>query len=101
MSGDSFGYLYCASLLDSRADDLRAMSAAIAELPDGEIAAKRTLSLVETVEAAQRELADVWLAVEWWQSNDWSRERAAQAIAKYNRTGERTAAAATDGADHG
>jgi hypothetical protein len=41
------------------------------------------LQVVDAIEARIRALADVWHAVEWWHSLDWSRDQAMEAIARY------------------
>ena len=93
MSGGSYNYL-CTALdledLHSRRHDLDDMAKRLAELGYAQDAARETEELLlllrqwETRAGVRmRRLADVWKAVEWWDSNDSSETRVHEALAKY------------------
>lgn len=94
MSGGSFNYL-CDVWHDGLAErrsDLQAMAETIDTYPDGAVAAAATaeflrgLDLLEASVQRHRDagLNDVWRAVEWHQSSDWSVEQVAEVLAVYN-----------------
>lgn len=92
MSGGSYDYLYCKEaeqLFDSPAQ-LHFMAERLGGLGWADDAAKDAfdlLAIVTTqlvrVEAAQRRLADVFYAVEWWDSGDSGEDQVRRALAKY------------------
>jgi len=95
MSGGSYNYLglICyddlADLL-GKESDLKEMAERLAELGYAEDAARETEELLAMLrqwkiraEVRVRRLADVWHAVEWWDSRDWSEERVREALEKY------------------
>jgi len=94
MSGGSYNYL--ASMYDDLADllgketDLQDMADRLAGLGWAEDAARETEELLVMLrqwkiraEVRVRRLFDVWHAVEWWDSGDWSEERVREVLAKY------------------
>lgn len=95
MSGGSFDYLcYKApgEIVD-RTDQLERMADMLAAEFPGSRAAEDTRLLLEHVRLLWKSLhsgplgdlqSNVWHAIEWWQSCDTSRERAAEAVAKYD-----------------
>lgn len=83
MSGGSFNYLYCATLLD-RQGDLEAMAQTLAAFPGGQRAAAMTQAIVDDTQRAERALSDVWHAVEWWQSCDYGPEQVAEELSAFN-----------------
>lgn len=93
MSGGSFDYLYLKEVaeLPSRATDVEHMAQVLVELGAHDAAAE-TLDLLAIVRYAlvraavhTRRLSDVWHAVEWWKSGDYSKEQALEAIEKYRK----------------
>ncbi|WP_030757260.1 hypothetical protein [Streptomyces sp. NRRL F-5135] len=93
MSGGSYNYA-CAALnledLVGKRGDLREMADRLAGLGYAEDAAKETEELLVLLnqwsvraEVRLNRLADVWHAVEWWDSNDSSETRVHEALAKY------------------
>lgn len=93
MSGGSYNYLYTAQDLEdlrSRRYDLEEMAARLAGLGYAQDAARETEELLllyrqwETrASVRMRRLADVWHAVEWWDSNDSGEGEVRQALANY------------------
>jgi hypothetical protein len=92
MSGGSYDYLYGKdpySILEAQ-DDLERMSNRLAGLGYAEDAAKETEEFVLIIRqflnragARIDRLAQVWKAVEWWDSCDWGEEETKKALAKY------------------
>lgn len=94
MSGGSFNYLChkdVGGVLGEGREDLRGMAGALAALGhDAKDVAERTAALLTKADEMQAEieaLADVWQAVEWWQSCDYSREQVFIAIGRYRERG--------------
>ncbi|MEV6854706.1 hypothetical protein AB0M89_12965 [Streptomyces microflavus] len=93
MSGGSYNYLYAAADLEdlqARRFDLEEMAQRLAGLGYAQDAARETEELLvlyrqwETRAAVRvRRLADVWHAVEWWDSNDSSETSVHEALTKY------------------
>lgn len=93
MSGGSYNYLFTAQDLEdlqAHRHDLEEMASRLAELGYAQDAARETEELLvlyrqwETRAAVRmRRLADVWHAVEWWDSNDSSEDAVREALAKY------------------
>lgn len=92
MSGGAFDYLYCkeAEQLFGSPSQLQEMADRLAGLPYAADAAKDAYDLLAIVtsqlvrvEAAQRRLADVFYAVEWWDSGDSGEDAVRKALAKY------------------
>ena len=93
MSGGSYEYL-CHSWdlgdLLAKRGELERMSARLAGLGWAEDAARETEELLVMLRQWQiraetriGRLRDVWKAVEWWDSCDWSEDRVRQALAAY------------------
>lgn len=57
------------------------------EFPDtsADVDTRALLAEIEGLEERVRRLGEVWGAFEYWKSNDYSREQAASAVAKYQR----------------
>ncbi|WP_329521188.1 hypothetical protein [Spirillospora sp. NBC_01491] len=97
MSGGSYNYLCWVThhhpLLEKLATmrgDLDDMSTRLAELgyaPDAAAETEELLLLLRQWEnraqARVNRLADVWKAVEWWDSCDWGEDRVHEALAAY------------------
>lgn len=94
MSGGSYNYLYVwANDFDelmSRRGNLKEMSERLSGLPyakDAALETERILAMIERVEvqveARAEALADVWHAVEWWDSCDSGEDGVKKALAKY------------------
>ena len=89
MSGGSYNYLCDKARWGEVVDipaDLDEMAERLAGLPYAAKAAADTAAVIETLRTAQeqaKELADVWHAIEWWDSNDWGEDQAAKVIAGY------------------
>lgn len=90
MSGGSFNYLCykdAGELVSSSRQDLNEMVSALDALgSDAKEIADRTRAIPDRIAEIQAEidaLSDVWKAVEWWQSCDWSRERVFVEIGRY------------------
>jgi hypothetical protein len=93
MSGGSYNYLNSTWDLDDllkKRGDLEDMSARLAGLGWAEDAARETEELLVMLrqweiraETRINRLRDVWKAVEWWDSNDWSEAQVREALAKY------------------
>lgn len=92
MSGGSYSYLYCKSF-DQLVDDdceLEEMANRLAGLGYAEDAARETKDMLLLIRRTKKEfedkmlrLADVWQAIEWWDSGDWGEDQAKEALAKY------------------
>lgn len=101
MSGGSYNYLFMNRELEdlalSRLGDLIEMSDRLSglderEFPGATAAAARTNALLENLRiwrahtsASTDLLADVWQAVEWWDSGDYGADQVAAALAAYVR----------------
>jgi hypothetical protein len=95
MGGGSYNYLGSICYDDlgellAKESDLREMADRLAGLGYAEDAARETEELLTMLrqwktraEARVRRLSDVWHAVEWWDSRDWSEDRVREALAKY------------------
>lgn len=94
MSGGSYDYLYVwaddLGELVQRRHHLQEMAERLSGLPyarDAAIETERMLAAIERLEIQVKvrgeALKDVWHAVEWWDSCDWSEERVKEALAKY------------------
>jgi hypothetical protein len=93
VSGGSYNYLFAALDLEdlhNRRHDLEEMANRLAGLGYAQDAARETEELLvlfrqwESRAAVRiRRLADVWHAVEWWDSNDSSEDHVHKALAKY------------------
>lgn len=95
MSGGSYNYLGSYQVQDLRdvldkESDLQAMAARLAGLGYAEDAARETEELLVMLrqwkvraEVRLDRLRDVWHAVEWWDSCDWSEEQVLHALEKY------------------
>jgi hypothetical protein len=93
VSGGSYNYLFTAQDLEdlqNRQHDLEAMAERLAGLGYAQDAARETEELLLLfrqwqirAETRMRRLADIWHAVEWWDSNDSSETRVHEALAKY------------------
>lgn len=80
MSGGSYNYLFAASpslLVEQHEDNLRRMADRLAALGYAEDAARETEETILIIrqmevrlQARINRLADVWHAVEWWDSGD-------------------------------
>lgn len=97
MSGGSFNYLCYvdAEEIGQRLGTLDEMAAALEEIcPEAAAATREIADQVRDVQPKIDALKDVWHAVEWWYSSDWSRDRVEDVAAKY-----RAAFASTDRRD--
>jgi len=89
MSGGSYNYLCHADASDigNNVADLELMAAARLDgiNPDGHAAAdtREVLTILAALEFAVRRLSDVWHAVEWRDSCDWSEDRMLEELSKY------------------
>jgi hypothetical protein len=93
MSGGSYNYLCHAFDLDDlleKRHSLREMADRLAGLGYADDAAKETEELLVLLnqwgvraEVRRNRLADLWKAVEWWDSCDWSESRVHEALAAY------------------
>lgn len=88
MSGGSFNYLCDATTLEELArktDDLTDMGRALFEYAPDHPATARTVSLVRLITqvTVEESLSDVWRAMEWWKSCDWSEGDLKEALAEY------------------
>lgn len=92
MSGGSYGYLYAkeAEALFADTSELESMATRLAGLGWAADAATDALDLVAIirtqkvrVDAAMRRLSDLFQAVEWWDSNDWSEDQVRAELAAY------------------
>lgn len=87
MSGGSYDYLYLQSDdLSRNRRMIEEMARRLEGLPYASEAAtdtRRILTLLADAQALAERLADVWRAVEWWDSGDYGEDDAQDAIAKY------------------
>lgn len=93
MSGGSYDYLFTASDIDDlmrKGEHLHAMLGRLEGLGYAEDAAAETEEIVQIIKHAEmrvarrlKHLADVWKAVEWWDSCDWGESSVKQALAEY------------------
>lgn len=93
MSGGSFNYLchtWDFDALASKQGDLEAMSRALAELGYAKDAARETEELLVMLRQWENQaivrverLREVWKAVEWWRSSDYSEDDVKEALAEY------------------
>lgn len=92
MSGGSYGYLYAkdADALFADPSELQEMTDRLAGLDwaaDAAADAADLVAIIRTqkarVDAAMRRLADVFHAVEWWDSNDWGEDQVRAVLAEY------------------
>jgi hypothetical protein len=83
VSGGSFNYLCTQD--QPQVDDLRDMAVALEAIAPDSKAAKVTRQLIDNPLITD-ELRDVWRAVEWWQSCDWSKGSVYEALGKYEDT---------------
>lgn len=79
MSGGSYNYLYGQDSLDH--GDLTSMAARLAELAPGSAAARDTAALVRAID--NQRLREVWRAVEWLDSHDYSADQVDAAVREY------------------
>jgi hypothetical protein len=95
VSGGSYNYLCYAediSTLGDRVSDLQEMIARLAEIPGAEAARAASAQVLATMEHALRQaqdLHDVWHAVEWHDSCDWSEDQMLEAIQAFSEGSER------------
>ena len=88
MSGGSWNYLfeaYTQGHLSDRLDDICGMADRLAELGHP-LVEELTCKVVADLKHAEHRagmLCDVWQAVEWLDSNDWSAQQVAEAVAKF------------------
>jgi len=98
MSGGSYNYLCYGSddlaELLGKESDLRDMADRLAGLGYAEDAARETEELLTMLrqwktraEVRGRRLKEVWKAVEWWDSCDWTEDQVREALAKYRGDG--------------
>lgn len=89
MSGGSYNYLFLHSRgLDCQRGDLEEMGKRLAGLDfaqDAAEATRRVLALLDQAEAASQKLAEVWRAVEWWDSGDSGQDQVRESVIEYNR----------------
>lgn len=95
MSGGSFNYLGAICYDDlsdllAKESDLEAMADRLAGLGWAEDAARETQELLVMLrqwkiraEVRAQRLINVWHAVEWWDSHDWSEQQVRDALARY------------------
>lgn len=87
MSGGSYNYLcYRPDGLEQQRGDLEAMAKRLAGLPYAQKATEATRNVMvflDQAEAAAQVLAEVWRAVEWWDSGDFDEDQVREAIAEY------------------
>lgn len=92
MSGGSFNYLCHAAqwyeLGSERDQDIRDMLKALTEYGNeafpAVVATAQVLAKFAEARKLAAELADVWQAVEWHHSCDWSEDQVLEALTKYN-----------------
>lgn len=97
MGGGSYNYLYSKEpdeLLRGGWEDLEHMARRLARLGYAADAAGETEELLlilrqvqVRLEARQRRLADIWRAVEWWDSGDSGEDGVKAALAQYREKG--------------
>src|SRR5215207_487543 len=93
MSGGSYDYLCYQGDLDEligRKRTLREMADRLAGLGYAQDAAAETEELLVMLrqwevraQVRAKRLQDVWKAIEWWDSCDWSEDRVKEALAEY------------------
>lgn len=87
MSGGSYNYLFChVRGLEEQRSDLEAMATRLAGLPYAQSAAEATrhvIALLDQAEAAAQALAEVWRAVEWWDSADYGEDQVREVVEEY------------------
>lgn len=87
MSGGSYDYLYFhAPDLGGRRGQLEAMAERLEGLPYAAKAAAATRRIL--ADLGDESLADVWHAVEWWDSADYGEEQVRDAVSKYEASQE-------------
>ena len=88
MSGGSFNYL-CHAELTERKQTVMEMRDELHRLGyhDAALATDGVVAAMNQIEAAQRNLADVWHAVEWLCSCDWDEDSVAEVLAKWRAAG--------------
>lgn len=95
MSGGSYNYLcYHSDSLSEHRSDLESMAERIEGLAyAGQAAAdtRRVLALLDEAQRLAGHLADVWRAVEWWDSGDYGEDQVVEEMAKYVPLGEQPA----------
>ena len=92
MSGGSFNYLCYAEDLSDRVGSIEDMARHLEEYLGAEDAAVATRGVVAKLKQANDSadvLREVWKAVEWWQSGDWAKDQAAEALAEWRCGGRR------------
>lgn len=96
ISGGSYNYLcdkaHCGEVVDIPAD-LSEMAERLAGLPYATKAAVDTAAVIEALRTAQekaRRLADVWHAIEWWDSGDWAEDQVMEVLAAYENPAPNT-----------
>lgn len=101
MSGGSYDYLYAwaddLEQLIARRGQLKSMAERLSGLPyarDAAIETERLLAAIDRLEiqvqVRAEALADVWRAVEWWDSCDSGEDAVKAALAEYRGDGEQT-----------
>lgn len=87
MSGGSFNYLFVQDVdgLAQQRETIQRMADVLRNSGYESIAkdTEEILQLFEQAEQKATKLKDVWHAVEWWVSNDWSEQDAKEAAEKY------------------
>ncbi|MFE4867721.1 hypothetical protein [Streptomyces sp. NPDC056682] len=79
MSGGSYDYLYWqVPELGGHVGQLEAMAERLEALPYAAEAAAATRRILEAI--SDEKLADVWRAVEWWDSGDYGEDQVREAI---------------------
>jgi hypothetical protein len=82
MSGGSYDYLYWqVGELGGRREELERMAVRLEGLPFAAAAAVATRRILESI--SDEKLAEVWRAVEWWDSGDYGESQVRQAVAEY------------------
>lgn len=88
MSGGSYDYLYFqASELGGHKGQLEAMAERLDGLPYAAAAAAATHKLLASLN--DEALPEVWKAVEWWDSGDYSEDQVRDAAIKYQERDRR------------
>ncbi len=87
MSGGSYNYLYChVNGLEAQRGDIEAMAGRLEK--SGYYAPARAtrnvLVMLDAAERAAQALKDVWLAVEWADSSDWSEDQVRETVGKFS-----------------
>lgn len=87
MSGGSYNYLYChVTGLEEQRSDIERMEERL-QASGYYAAARATREVLYMLDAAERiaqSLHDVWLAVEWRDSNDWGEDQVREAVEKFS-----------------